>query len=105
MSQQSGVTVCDRTLRVRGEIDMEVTSTLTDSIVGLAETIAHHTVVVDLSWTTFIDPMGVGALIEARNRLAGMGKELALQNVPESVQRVFVLTGVGEHLNVRSVRR
>jgi anti-sigma B factor antagonist len=102
-AEQFSVRACDRTLRVQGEIDLDVADQLVEAIVGLAETVTSRTVVVDMAAVTFLDSTGIGALILARKQLEAMEHDLVLHNVPEQVREIMALTGVAEYLNVRSV--
>ena len=98
-----GITVCDRTIRAFGEIDLAVTEQLRDTIICAAENVGQHTIVLDMAWVTFLDSAGTGALIEAHKRVEALGKVLVLQSVPPFVARVMRLSGVMDYLNVRSV--
>jgi anti-anti-sigma factor len=99
-----GAMVCDRTIRVHGEIDMAVTDQLRETIICAAENVPQHTIVLDMAWVTFLDSTGTGALIDAHHRLEALGKTLVLHSVPESVAKILRISGVLDYLNVRSVR-
>jgi anti-anti-sigma factor len=98
-----GLTVCDRTIRVHGDVDMAVSDQLVDTITCVARELVDRTLVVDMAWLTFLDSSGISALIRARKALEAQGKELVLHNVPASVRRTLGVAGVVEYLNVRSV--
>ena len=101
--QPFGVTICDRTIRVHGDVDMAVTPQLIDAITCVAENHEHHTVVVDMAWVTFLDSSGIAALLSAHKLVEGMDKKLVIYNVPEKIHRLLTLTAVVDSLNVRSV--
>jgi len=97
-----GVTVCDRTIRVHGELDLATAEQLLEAISCLAKSIDNRTVVVDMGWATFVDSEGLAALVGAHKALAAMGKELVLHNVPNTAHRVMAIGGLAAVLNIRS---
>lgn len=101
-AQPFGVTICDRTIRVYGDVDMAVTEQLVDAIRCCAQSVDDRTVALDLTNLTFLDSTGINALIRSHQDLAGMGKELVLHGIPERVRRTLTVAGVVDHLNVRS---
>ena len=101
-TQPFGVTICDRTIRVHGEVDTAVTQQLVDAITGVAADHEHDTVVVDVAGLTFLDSSGIAALIGARRAVAAMGKELEIHSVPEPIHRTLTVAGVADHLNIHS---
>jgi anti-anti-sigma factor len=95
-------TVCDRTIRVYGDVDMAATEQLVQAIRCVAQRMEHHAIVLDLASLTFMDAMGINALIQSHQELEGMGKELVIDSLPERIHRLFDLAGVADSLNLRS---
>ena len=84
-----GVTICDRTIRIHGEVDLAVRDQLVAAITALAQSAEGSEIVVDLSSLTFIDSTGIGALMHAVETVREVGKKLVIQNVPERIRRTF----------------
>ena len=97
-----GVTICDRTIRVHGDLDMAVADQLIEAISCLAESVDDNAIVVDMSRMTFVDSEGLAALIGAHQALDAMGKDLVLQNVPNQAHKTMVICGLVDQLNVQS---
>ena len=97
-----GVTVCDQTIRVHGELDLATADHVLEAISCLAASVDQGAVVVDMGWTTFVDSEGLAALMGAHQALDRMGKELVLHNVPNQAHRTMTLCGLVDHLKVRS---
>jgi anti-anti-sigma factor len=98
-----GATVSDHTIRVHGDIDMNAADQLVATVSCVADHGSGPTIVMDMASVTFLDSMGINALIHAHKRVESMGKELVIHNVPGKIQETLVLTGVQDYLNVRSV--
>jgi anti-anti-sigma factor len=80
---------CSR-LYVWGELDLTVADQLPESL----ETLDGERVVVDLGGLTFIDSVGIRALLAARRN----HPHLHIDNVPPSTRRVLDLIGVTDLL-------
>jgi anti-anti-sigma factor len=81
----------------RGRVDL---SSLGDSVAQLDEVFSRPHVrelVIDLSLVEFMDSLGVGALIGARNRCLEEGRTLLLRGVPE-ITRILLRSAGLEHL-------
>ena len=94
--QPFGMAVADDTVRLVGDIDLAVASELLDTLECFASCVRLDCLPVDLAAVTFIDSVGVQALVRARQRVEEEGVALVLINVPRNVQRVLELTGTGE---------
>jgi len=90
-------------LVVRGEIDVAVTSQLTDA---LREAIGEggRRVVVDLEGVDFIDSAGLGVLVAGLKRARTRGGDLALVATGVSVTKVLEITGLHRIIDVRETR-
>jgi anti-anti-sigma factor len=88
-------------LSVAGELDLETTPSLLDSILcaGLTGTDGDR-VVVDLAGVTFIDSSGLAALVDAHRRLAAQSQQLVVANPDDGVWRIFTLAGIDQILAV-----
>ncbi len=54
----------------------------------------------DLSAVDFIDSSGLRVIIAAHTSLADAGRRLTLVGISESVERLFKITGLLEHLHI-----
>jgi len=61
-----------------------------------------HTVVVDLSATTFIDSGGLECLVRLRQAAADRRTAVRRTQVPRNILRMLVITDVGRQFDVRS---
>ena len=95
-----GVEASPGRLRVTGEVDMAVAAILLDAILCAALTGNDADLVVDLSEVTFLDSIGIAALVEAHTRLAGQRIELRITSPSLCVSQVFDVTGVGQVLAI-----
>jgi anti-sigma B factor antagonist len=95
-----GIGVSDDTLHVSGEIDMAVAAELLDAILRFGTAAERMSMSVDLGGVTFIDSVGIGALIEAHNRLESLGCQMRLANVPRCVSSVTGVLGLNDYLGI-----
>jgi anti-sigma B factor antagonist len=100
MSSSQGFTVeiddpeDDRvSIRVKGELDMAATPTLTQAIVGAADS---SRVTLDLSGVTFLDSSAIGALVASGREVAEAGGRLEIGPRSDIVTRVLEITGLAE---------
>ena len=90
----------DRTrpcLALAGELDMSGAKRLQDAVTRACDDGAEG-LTVDLSRLAFVDSSGLAAIVYASWLCERAGCELALVPGPASVQRVFDVTGLAEHL-------
>ena len=78
------------TLRLAGELDLGTVPQLKQAVDAHART--GQTVTIDLREVSFIDSMGLAALVRVQHRAAGRGAVLQLTRPPEHVQSVFRIT-------------
>ena len=85
-------------LRLRGELDMAAAPTLADALHPLQHGDAPQEIVVDLRELTFLDSMGLSALMEAH--LAGQDGHRTVSFIAggRTVQRVFQVTKMDERV-------
>jgi anti-sigma B factor antagonist len=77
-------------IRVAGEIDLGTAPRLKQAVDAYART--AQTLTIDLREVTFIDSMGMAALVRAQHRAVARGGRLQLVAPPERVLAVFRLT-------------
>ena len=80
-------------LEVRGEVDVHSAIQLTDRLCQIIGS-GQQSVVVDLSWLSFIDSTGLGALVAARNQAQLAGAGLRLVCPAERTLKLFRITGL-----------
>ncbi|GAA2282711.1 MULTISPECIES: STAS domain-containing protein [Kitasatospora] len=80
----------------RGDIDLATASSLRRQLADALR--AHREVVLDLSEVTFMDCVGLGALVQARNQADHSGGRLILRGIGHPVTRLLKLTGLTRHL-------
>jgi anti-anti-sigma factor len=88
-----GIAACEvrgNTVRLSGELDM---ATVADLESALADALGASApdVIVDVSGTTFVDSVTIGALLDARTAADRLGRRLRLRGVPPRLERVLVL--------------
>jgi anti-sigma B factor antagonist len=82
-------------VEVRGEVDVHSAPELHDRLIQVLDS-GTSSVVVDLSWLSFIDSTGLGALVAARNHANDTGASLRLVCKTERLLKVFRITGLHE---------
>ena len=80
-------------IRVKGELDMAATPTLTQAIVGTGH-VPH--IRLDLSGVTFLDSSAIGALVASGREVGERGSRLQIGPRSDIVMRVLEITGLGE---------
>ncbi|MCC6547195.1 STAS domain-containing protein [Candidatus Sumerlaeota bacterium] len=87
------------TVKVIGEINAETTDDLREVVSNL---MPRHPqiIVVDLSETSFIDSMGIGALMGLRAQLKKNGCDFSAANPQPRIREVLVLTRVASLLGL-----
>ncbi|MEO6700986.1 MAG: STAS domain-containing protein [Jatrophihabitantaceae bacterium] len=82
-------------IEVRGEVDVHTAPELRDRLIQALDA-GNSSLVVDLSWLSFIDSTGLGALVAARNHANALGASLRLVCKTERLLKVFRITGLDE---------
>src|SRR5690242_9899186 len=84
------------TVTVAGEIDLATAPSLSDCIESVLADPGVTRVCVDLERCTFLDSIGLHALVAARSRAADEGRIVTLRRPTELVRRVLCAAGVSE---------
>ena len=80
-----------------GEIDYGNVDALRTALADVTQTETND-VVVDLARVTFIDSTALSALVDAKQRLAELGRSLTVRKSQPRVKRVLQLAGVNGYL-------
>ncbi len=90
--QSDGVIVVD----VRGTLDAATVDALRDTVVSTLGAQRPTAMIVDLTFVTFMDSMGIGALVNGYNAAREIGAGFVLRNPSEFVHRQLRVTGLAE---------
>jgi anti-anti-sigma factor len=85
-----------RVVAVAGELDIATVPELAHELRKLE----HCNVTVDLASTTFIDSSGLRCIVDAHQRIEGVGKTLTVRGASPIVRRTFEITGLDQMLLV-----
>ncbi len=86
-------------LGLHGELDLLGAPMLEEEI-SKAQAQAPDIVVLDLGDLQFVDSAGLRVILAAHERSRREGREFALTQGTEQVQRLFTIAGVSEHLRI-----
>jgi anti-anti-sigma factor len=84
-------------LHVGGDCDAAALDALNDALADAVEQDSAE-VFVDLSRTTFVDSLALGALVAAAKRARARGRSFRVVRPSASVLRVFEITGLDRYL-------
>lgn len=90
--QADGVIVVD----VRGSLDAATVGALRETLLGTVHRERPMTLVVDLTYVTFMDSQGIGTLVTGYNAAKEVGTKFVLRNPSEFVHRQLRVTGLTE---------
>jgi anti-anti-sigma factor len=90
--QSDGVLVVD----VRGTLDAATVDALRAALLSTLQTQRPDVMIVDLTFVTFMDSMGIGALVTGYNAAREVGSRFVLRNPSEFVHRQLRVTGLAE---------
>ncbi|MEV4704253.1 STAS domain-containing protein [Actinoplanes sp. NPDC049316] len=90
--QADGAMVVD----VRGTLDAATVDALREALVSTLHGSRPVTMIVDLTFVTFMDSMGVGALVAGYNAARETGTRFVLRNPSEFVHRQLRVTGLAD---------
>ena len=96
--QADGAIVVD----VRGMLDAATVDALRTALVSTLHSQRPVMMVVDLTFVTFMDSMGVGALVSGYNAARETGTRFVLRNPSEFVHRQLRITGLAEMFGLPS---
>jgi anti-sigma B factor antagonist len=90
--QADGAIVVD----VRGSIDAATVDTLRSTLLSTLHAERPVTMIVDLTYVTFMDSMGVGALVAGHNAARETATRFVLRNPSEFVHRQLRIGGLAQ---------
>jgi anti-sigma B factor antagonist len=90
--QADGALVVD----VRGSLDAATVGALRETLVGTVQRERPVTLIVDLTYVTFMDSQGIGTLVSGYNVAREVGTRFVLRNPSEFVHRQLRVTGLTE---------
>jgi len=88
--QADGAIVVD----VRGTLDAATVDALREALLSTLHAERPATMIVDLTFVTFMDSMGIGALVTGYNAAREIGTRFVLRNPSEFVHRQLRVTGL-----------
>jgi anti-anti-sigma factor len=88
----------DALISLTGELDLSGAGPLEEEIARVVAADGIGRVVLDLRELEFMDSSGLRMVALAERRLRGVGRALVLVRGPETVQRVFAITRMDQHL-------
>ncbi|MBM2622663.1 STAS domain-containing protein [Actinoplanes sp. LDG1-06] len=90
--QADGAIVVD----VRGSLDAATVGALRETLLGTIQRERPVTLIVDLTFVTFMDSQGIGTLVTGYNVAREVGTKFVLRNPSEFVHRQLRVTGLAE---------
>jgi anti-sigma B factor antagonist len=90
--QADGAIVVD----VRGTLDAATVDALREALVSALHSERPVSMIVDLTFVTFMDSMGIGALVTGYNAARETQTKFVLRNPSEFVHRQLRVTGLAE---------
>jgi anti-anti-sigma factor len=88
--QADGAIVVD----LRGTLDAATVGALRETLTGTLQRQRPVTLIVDLTYVTFMDSQGIGALVTGFNTAREVGTRFVLRNPSEFVHRQLKVTGL-----------
>ena len=88
--QADGIIVVD----VRGTLDAATVDALRGALLNTLSAHRPDTMIVDLTYVTFMDSMGIGTLVAGHNAAREVGTTFVLRNPSEFVHRQLRVTGL-----------
>jgi len=90
--QADGATVVD----VRGSVDAVTVDALRQALLDTVHQDRPVAMIVDLTFVTFMDSAGIGALVSGYNAAQAIGARFVLRNPSEFVHRQLRVTGLAQ---------
>jgi anti-sigma B factor antagonist len=81
---------------VRGTLDAATVDALREAMLATLRRERPASMIVDLTFVTFMDSMGIGALVAGYNAARDTGARFVLRNPSEFVHRQLRITGLAE---------
>jgi anti-sigma B factor antagonist len=97
--QADGAIVVD----VRGTLDAATVDALRSALLGTLTGHRPVTMIVDLTFVTFMDSLGIGALVAGHTAARETGTAFVLRNPSEFVHRQLRVTGLAELFGLSAV--
>lgn len=98
--QADGAMVVD----VRGSLDSATVDSLRDTLLETLQRDRPTIMIVDLTYVTFMDSVGIGALVAGQRAARDVGSGFQLRNPSEFVHRQLRVTGLTELLGLTGTR-
>ena len=95
--QADGTIVVD----VRGTLDAATVDALRSALLTTLASDRPVAMIVDLTYVTFMDSMGIGALVAGHNAAREFGTRFVLRNPSEFVHRQLRITGLAEMFGLK----
>ena len=86
-------------IALRGELDLSTVGKVQDEL-KRAESSRPPLIVLDLGSLSFLDSTGLRAIVTADQRARDQGRRVAIVRGPDSVDRVFSITKLGDRLEI-----
>jgi anti-anti-sigma factor len=83
-------------VEVRGTLDAATVDALRTALLGTLHAERPLSMIVDLTFVTFMDSMGIGALVTAHHAARETGTRFVLRNPSEFVHRQLRITGLAD---------
>lgn len=93
LSLTASSTGAQTVLEVRGEVDLHSAAQMRDRLLQIIGS-GQRVVVVDLSWLSFIDSTGLGALVAGHNEALRASVALRIVCKSERMLKLFRITGL-----------
>ncbi|MBE7188744.1 STAS domain-containing protein [Jatrophihabitans endophyticus] len=77
-----------------GDIDLSTVWAAQSELMAVIEAAGADEVVVDLGAVTFLDSMGISALLSARGAAETAGVRLMLSGLSDSIEKLFAVAGL-----------
>src|ERR687890_2192075 len=90
--QADGAIIVD----VRGTLDAATVDALREALLATLQRDRPRSMIVDLTFVTFMDSMGIGALVTGYNAAREIGSRFVLRNPSEFVHRQLRITGLAD---------
>lgn len=88
-------------IKVVGEIDAYTSPKLNESIYPLSNE-AGKNLLIDLTDVTYMDSTGLGVLVAAFKNKKATGGSFALTGLSNRLERLFIITGLSEIMEIKS---
>jgi anti-anti-sigma factor len=98
--QADGAVVVD----VRGTLDSATVESLRDTLLGTLQRDRPAVMIVDLTYVTFMDSVGINALVAGQRAAREIGAGFQLRNPSEFVHRQLRVTGLSGLLGLTGAR-